>query len=1334
MYPSNSNSFSSRNAIYETLWITIIAVMGYLEIDCGRIYAQSSEASSIWERNNIVAWCIVPFDSQKRTPTERVAMLNELGIRRFAYDYRAEHLPTLEQELELLRVNQIELTAIWFPTRMDGEASQILGLLEKHHIQTQLWVMGGGTIDMSSVEAEKFITTELNRLRPIAEAAQKIGCKVALYNHGNWFGEPENQLAIIDRLDMPNVGIVYNLHHGHSHLDRLPEILSKIKPHLMALNVNGMRTDGDRIGYKILPIGEGDRDLKVIQQICESGYRGPIGILNHTDEDAKLRLLDNLNGLNWCIERLKSKEAIAKPVWRSFQGSAVFSAALSKQIALDASKDGNIANGLKLFAAESTACLSCHSIGTQGGKVGPELTSIGVKRPSDQIVTSLLWPHREIEPAYQVYQVLTNDGRVFRGFRVSESKDSIAIRDPSTGIETTIVRDEIDEEKSTGSLMPDALVTSLARQQQLDLIAFVSSLGRTEGLNPETVASLLSHARNHKAAEFPLVKAPLDPALHPWRNEHINRDRVYDFYSKQAEYFRTQDTKAELLGEYPGLDGREFGHWGNQDEAFWAGNEWNEVQLGSLQCHVFRDGKRTIPRGVCVRLNASEQGDQQAAACFNPDTLQFEAFWLGGFLSLSSVRHGFMDGVKPKGEMQPIPSPMEHQGEPHYQGFYRYQGHTIFAYRLNNADYLDSASFVDGHFVRTRMPASEHPLNACLEGGKAEDNEVFETEIEFGQASPYAIDTIAFPSNNRWKVPFFPGDLGICNDGSLYVATMHGDVWHVSGIADPESKQAKWKKFASGLHHALGVVVHNDQCYVLGRNQITRLHDRNHDGQADWYECFSKAMETSSAGHDFICGLQRDDDGNFYTASGNQGLLKISADGQRVDVIASGFRNPDGLGLLPNGSITVPSSEGDWTPSSMICLWKPSMKGTPFFGHKGPQVGGRPELPVLYLPRGLDNSSGGQAYVTSDRWGPFKGSLIHFSHGTGTAIHVMLDEIDGQTQAAAIVIPGEFRSGAHRGRFSPADGQLYVVGMGGWGSYAPDNGCLQRLRYTDSASPMPIGFHVHENGVAIRFSSRIDSSTKRAANVVQNENYFAQAWNYRYSGNYGSAEYSTVHLGLRGHDRLRIESVHLLDEGTTVFLEIPEIQPTNQLHLHFLLENLSPTDIYATVHRLDKPRTDLPDYRRRAKAIAAHPIEMDLANALKRKPNPWRKKIKEARPIAIEAGQNLSFATREIRIKAGEPIALTFTNPDVVPHNWALLEQGSLQRVGELVNRLISDPDASFNQYIPTSKDVLYYTDIIDGNDKGTIYFNAPSNVGRYPFICSFPGHWMVMNGEIIVE
>ena len=109
-------------------------------------------------------------------------------------------------------------------------------------------------------------------------------------------------------MDMPNVKIVFNLHHAHDQLDRLPAVLAMLKPHLLVVNINGMQTDGERLGKKILPIGHGDRDLEVLATISQSGYDGPIGILNHTDEDARVRLEQNLAGLEALVSKLSAQK------------------------------------------------------------------------------------------------------------------------------------------------------------------------------------------------------------------------------------------------------------------------------------------------------------------------------------------------------------------------------------------------------------------------------------------------------------------------------------------------------------------------------------------------------------------------------------------------------------------------------------------------------------------------------------------------------------------------------------------------------------------------------------------------------------------------------------------------------------------------------------------------------------------------------------------------------------------------------------------------------------------------------------------------------------------
>ena len=75
-------------------------------------------AEDVLRRENLVAWCIVPFDAKKRSPTERVEMLKKLGFKKFAYDWRAEHLPTFDEEVGLLKKAGIELTAVWFPANL----------------------------------------------------------------------------------------------------------------------------------------------------------------------------------------------------------------------------------------------------------------------------------------------------------------------------------------------------------------------------------------------------------------------------------------------------------------------------------------------------------------------------------------------------------------------------------------------------------------------------------------------------------------------------------------------------------------------------------------------------------------------------------------------------------------------------------------------------------------------------------------------------------------------------------------------------------------------------------------------------------------------------------------------------------------------------------------------------------------------------------------------------------------------------------------------------------------------------------------------------------------
>ncbi len=297
--------------------------VGLLAVAC-LLHSGSSAGAApgydLFARTNLMAWCIVPFDAKKRGPEERAAMMEKLGFKHFAYDYRAEHIPQFDTEIAACRKHGVSLDAWWFPTVLNDEARLILDVLKRNKVKAQLWVTGGGNPTKTPGEQRARVEAEARRLRPIAEAAAEVGSTVALYNHGAWFGEPENQIQIIERLKqdgITNVGIVYNQHHGHDHLDRFPALLQLMKPHLLALNLNGMTRHGDKAGKKILPLGQGELDLELLGVIRDSGWRGPIGILNHTDEDAEGRLRDNLDGLDWLLAQQPGRPLSQKPVPRT---------------------------------------------------------------------------------------------------------------------------------------------------------------------------------------------------------------------------------------------------------------------------------------------------------------------------------------------------------------------------------------------------------------------------------------------------------------------------------------------------------------------------------------------------------------------------------------------------------------------------------------------------------------------------------------------------------------------------------------------------------------------------------------------------------------------------------------------------------------------------------------------------------------------------------------------------------------------------------------------------------------------------------------------------------
>jgi sugar phosphate isomerase/epimerase len=250
----------------------------------------------------------VPFDANKRSPEERAAMLERLGFSHFAYDWRTEHVPTFDAEIVALQKHHLDLLAWWFPFDADNPlAKSTLEIFRRHNVHPQLWVMQSGEKTLSPLTHEQEIARNAERIGALVKLAAPYGCRVGLYNHNGWFGILDHQLAVLDRLKqqgITNVGIVYNFSHArdahHDDSVNFPELWKKIQPHVMAVNITGMRMDGD-----IIYPSQGDSELEMMRTIEESGWTGPVGVIAEKGGDAEVTLKNYLIGLDWLAAELK---------------------------------------------------------------------------------------------------------------------------------------------------------------------------------------------------------------------------------------------------------------------------------------------------------------------------------------------------------------------------------------------------------------------------------------------------------------------------------------------------------------------------------------------------------------------------------------------------------------------------------------------------------------------------------------------------------------------------------------------------------------------------------------------------------------------------------------------------------------------------------------------------------------------------------------------------------------------------------------------------------------------------------------------------------------------
>jgi hypothetical protein len=986
-------------------------------------------SEGLFSKTNLVAWCIVPFDSQKREPEARAEMLERLGIHRLAYDWRAEHIPTFDSEVAAMRKHHIDITAWWFPAALNPEAKAILDCIERNRIHPQLWVTMGTEPEPDVARLEQKIQAAAEALSPICTEAQKRGCTVALYNHLGWFGEPANQVRVIEQLRKAghsNVGSVYNFHHGHGHLTDFELHFKTLKPHLLALNLNGMVRDGDKAGKKIIPLGTGDEELRLMKIVQASGWRGPVGIIGHTEEDAEVKLRKELDGLE------------------------------------------------KLMANSASSTKSAGEPPASGREPG-------VQAEKDWVDNR--WQRSEVGPFLASSVRLPDGSSVVRGLTVRVGPEASVLYDLAQGSVRAVWTGGFLKFDATrfgliGTPVPEGTVLWTSDIQRPEKAAAVRFLGQ------------------HHTPSGVVLDWEVQGVLLRERPEWVATTGGPALVRHLTIGSRTTPISWWAAGH---LRGRQLTTEASEQRAAFR------IKLGATQA-----GTESV-RSLRLMRN-TDANAASAAAVLGGQDLQLDSTTreAGGVAQVSSVL-----------TLQP--------------------GAAVSVDLVLWGGAATAASKFDG-WAKAQKSLRLQTENIPTAPDVAEQITRGQRGLETG---PFAVDTLTLPYDNPYQALLFASGVDFTADGAGYVCTIHGDVWRVTGI-DAGLQSLRWKRVASGLFQPLGLKVRGDRVYVLGKDRITRLDDLNRDGVTDFYATFYDGIATSLGGHDYVTCLEVDQEGRFYYAD-PQGVHRVAADGKSAQTLASGFRNPNGMGASPDGRvITVAPQQGTWTPTSEIAEIRPGG----WYGFGGPKVDHNPPLgrdwPLCWIPHTVDNSSGSQAWIPSGQWGELSGQMMHLLWGRCGMMLVLRDTHGAVAQGAVVPLPVKFLSGPNRATFRAQDSSLYIAGSTGWQTSAVKDGAVQRVRRTGKPLRIPVAWKQDGASLEFTFAEKLDPAVAADAG-----SFGVRRWNYRYTQDYGSKEWSVVDPKKEGRDEVEVKSAALLPDGKTVRLTLADARPAMQYELRY---------------------------------------------------------------------------------------------------------------------------------------------------------------------------------------
>jgi putative heme-binding domain-containing protein len=433
-------------------------------------------------------------------------------------------------------------------------------------------------------------------------------------------------------------------------------------------------------------------------------------------------------------------------------------------------------------------------------------------------------------------------------------------------------------------------------------------------------------------------------------------------------------------------------------------------------------------------------------------------------------------------------------------------------------------------------------------------------------AGPFAVDVLAAPEANPWNAQVRFSGIDFTGPDAAVICSWDGDVWSVAGITAADG-ELTWRRIAAGLFQPLGIKVIDGVIHVGCRDRIVKLVDLNGDGMTDRYDTFNDDHQVTEHFHEFAMGLESDAAGNLYYAKSARHalpavvphhgtLLKVTADGTQTDILATGFRAANGVCVEADGTFWVTDQEGHWNPKNRVNHVRPGGFYGNMYGYHDVTDSSDAAMtpPAFWITNAFDRSPAELLRVRSEKWAPIDGRLLELSYGEGR-VHLVLTEQPGRlVQGGMVALPiPDLPTGIMRGRFNPADGQLYTCGLYAWAGNRQQPGGFFRVRRTDDPLTIPIGLHAEPGRLDLEFAVPLEEAAATDAG-----HWTIRAWDLERTKKYGSQ-----HLNERD---LPVTAAALSSDGRRVSLTVPDFGPTWCYSVEWTIRTAAGASVKGVLH------------------------------------------------------------------------------------------------------------------------------------------------------------------------